>query len=109
VGMLELHDSQARLAVWRYTLGRNPTALRVLEQFQNRWATIRGSAATPQDLPVVTPPPASTPYPSPPSTWALLRLWRFARPYRRPLAIGFILTLASTAAALVAPYLTMPL
>ncbi len=46
---------------------------------------------------------------SPPSTWALLRLWRFARPYRLLLLTGFLLTLASTAAALVAPYLTMPL
>src|SRR5690606_21473378 len=44
-----------------------------------------------------------------PSTWHLLRLWRFARPYRRRLLAGFLLTLASTAATLVPPYLTMPL
>src|SRR5690606_5585080 len=41
--------------------------------------------------------------------WSLFRLWRFARPYQSQLLIGFLLTLASTAAALVAPYLTMPL
>ena len=35
------------------------------------------------------------------STWVLLRLWRFARPYRKQLATGFALTLASTAATLV--------
>ena len=39
----------------------------------------------------------------------LLRLWRFARPYRLPLLSGFVLTLASTAATLVPPYLTIPL
>lgn len=43
------------------------------------------------------------------STWNLLRLWRFARPYKGRLLIGFLLTLCSTAATLVPPYLTMPL
>jgi ATP-binding cassette subfamily B protein len=44
------------------------------------------------------------------STWVLLRLWRFARPYQGKLLLaGFLLTLASTAATLVPPYLTMPL
>ena len=39
----------------------------------------------------------------------LLRLWRFARPYKLQLFFGFFLTVAATAATLVAPYLTMPL
>jgi ATP-binding cassette subfamily B protein len=38
-----------------------------------------------------------------------LRLARFARPYKLPLIVGFVLTLLSTAATLVPPYLTMPL
>ena len=46
---------------------------------------------------------------TPPSTWTLFRLWRFARPYKGQLLAGFLLTLASTAATLVPPYLTMPL
>ena len=33
----------------------------------------------------------------PPSTWVLLRLGRFAHPYRGQLFLGFALTLASTA------------
>jgi ATP-binding cassette subfamily B protein len=45
----------------------------------------------------------------PPSTWVLMRLWRFARPYQAKLALGFGLTLASTAATLVPPYLSIPL
>ena len=43
------------------------------------------------------------------STWTLFKLWRFARPYRGQLLLGFVLTLLSTAATLVPPYLTMPL
>ncbi len=39
----------------------------------------------------------------------LLRLWRFAKPYKGMLLAGFLLTLAATAATLVPPYLTMPL
>jgi ATP-binding cassette subfamily B protein len=45
----------------------------------------------------------------PVSSRALLRLWRFARPYRWRLLAGLVLTLLSTAATLVAPYLTLPL
>ena len=45
----------------------------------------------------------------PTSTWVLLRLWRFARPHKKQLAAGFGLTLASTAASLVPPYMTIPL
>jgi ATP-binding cassette subfamily B protein len=39
----------------------------------------------------------------------LFKLWRFAKPYQGKLLLGFGLTLASTAATLVPPYLTMPL
>jgi ATP-binding cassette subfamily B protein len=46
---------------------------------------------------------------APTSTWTLLKLWRFAKPYQWQLLMGFLLTLASTAATLVPPYLTMPL
>jgi ATP-binding cassette subfamily B protein len=46
---------------------------------------------------------------APTSTWTLFKLWRFAKPYQGQLLLGFILTLASTAATLVPPYLTMPL
>jgi ATP-binding cassette subfamily B protein len=46
---------------------------------------------------------------APTPTWTLFKLWRFARPYRGQLLLGFVLTLASTAATLVPPYLTMPL
>ncbi|MFZ2220207.1 MAG: ABC transporter ATP-binding protein, partial [Rhodoferax sp.] len=46
---------------------------------------------------------------TPPSTWTLFRLWRFAKPYKGQLLLGFCLTLLGTAASLVPPYLAMPL
>jgi ATP-binding cassette subfamily B protein len=46
---------------------------------------------------------------TPPSTWVLLRLWRFARPYRWQLLAGFAAHAGFTAATLVPPYLTIPL
>lgn len=109
-----------RLASWRFTLGANPQALRLLRLFNQQQAPACGNAPetdTPLcpecDLPL---PPDSDDCPacahqihSPPSTWVLLRLWRFAKPYRFQLLAGFLLTLASTAATLVPPYLTIPL
>lgn len=107
VGTLELHDSKARLAIWRYTLGNNPAAQLLIEHFDRLRALKLGGPITPTSFPEAL--PDDVPVLSPPSTWALLRLWRFARPYRGLLLVGFVLTLASTAASLVAPYLTMPL
>jgi ATP-binding cassette, subfamily B, bacterial len=50
-----------------------------------------------------------TPAAAPPPVRSLWRLGRFARPRAATIALGFTLTLASTAAGLVPPYLTMPL
>ncbi len=108
IGTLELHDNAARLAVWRYTLGHNAAALQWVASFERQRNLALGVA--PPVLREAEAHAASTTHTdSPPSTWALLRLWRFAKPYRLLLLTGFLLTLASTAAALVAPYLTMPL
>jgi ATP-binding cassette subfamily B protein len=101
VGTLELLDSHARLARWRYTLGHHPEALRLAAAWQAlRQPTPEAAAA---ELPLPEQPAAA------PRARALFRLWRFARPYRRQLATGLALTFASTAASLVPPYLTMPL
>ncbi|SFB69542.1 ATP-binding cassette, subfamily B [Polaromonas sp. OV174] len=122
VGTLELHEARGasprRLASWRFTLGANVQALRLMRLFAQQQAPADGLAdeiaLCPEcDLPL---PPDSEECPAcarelhtPPSTWVLLRLWRFARPYRWQLLSGFLLTLASTAATLVPPYLTIPL
>ncbi len=120
VGTLELHDQEKRLASWRFTLGANPQALRFMRLFTARQSPV--PAKDTEDEPALCPecdlplPPDSEECPAcarelhtPPSTWVLLRLWRFAQPYRKQLLAGFLLTLASTAATLVPPYLTIPL
>lgn len=108
VGTLELQDARARLAGWRYTLGRQDAALRLIAQFNRQRDTTPGGPSAPP-LAHDERPGGAAENQAPPSTWALLRLWRFAKPYRTALLTGFLLTLGSTAAALVPPYLTMPL
>jgi ATP-binding cassette subfamily B protein len=125
VGSLELIDTQGegqQLHCWRYTLEQNVAALRLIEKFDQQ-ITARISGSAPEADEAVACPTCKTPLDpdqeecpicarelqTPPSTWTLFRLWRFARPYRGQLLAGFLLTLASTAATLVPPYLTMPL
>lgn len=110
VGSLELCDRHRRLALWRFTLAANPQALKLLAAFERQQALLSvpagqaaEAAASADDEPAAQEPQG------PPSTWVLLRLGRFARPYQRQLILGFGLTLASTAATLVPPYLTIPL
>lgn len=117
VGTLELHDAKARLATWRYTLARNPEALALIAQFeQQRRVLASGVSHVPEpeventeELPDEDGEAGAAAEGPAPSTASLFRLWRFARPYRGQLLAGFLLTLASTAATLVPPYLTMPL
>ncbi|WP_126445281.1 ABC transporter ATP-binding protein [Sulfuricystis multivorans] len=122
IGTLELADGQRLLARWRYTLARNPAALKFEREF-NRLRDSLASGMAPAPALAATCPICKAPIPpdeeecpncarelaTPPSTWVLLRLWRFAKPYRGMLFAGFLLTLAATAATLVPPYLTMPL
>ena len=122
VGHLELMMPEQRLAAWHFTLGMNLLAMRVIDQFQLRLQShVDGTPAEVEDLTVC--PSCKAPLEpdqdvcpictkvihTPPSTWTLFRLWRFARPYRGQLLAGFLLTLLGTAASLVPPYLTMPL
>jgi len=123
VGSIDLCDAHQRLARWRFTLGLNVQAMRWVELFER---TVEHLGRTPPPAPEAevalcptcqaTLPPDSDACPvcarelhTPPSTWVLLRLWRFARPYRGQLLAGLLLMLGSTAATLVAPYLSMPL
>ncbi len=125
VGTVELHDADQRLALWRFTLGRHPQALHLQQRLDaqvRRLDSLQGAIAPEaQDVPRCA--VCGTPLPPDSdectacarqqapqtSTWVLLRLWRFARPYKKQLAAGFALTLASTAASLVPPYMTIPL
>jgi ATP-binding cassette, subfamily B, bacterial len=125
VAQLSLHNEMQRLGTWRCTATQNPRLLRFVADFGQKLQRLKsGSPATATvksttqhcDLCNAELSPNSDECPqcareqhTPPSTWVLLRLWRFARPYRGQLALGFGLTLAATAATLVPPYLAMPL
>jgi ATP-binding cassette subfamily B protein len=124
VGTLELLDAQGRIAVWRFTMGVQARAARMVDQFHRLMAQLDQASEQVIEEPARTCPQCQATLPAdsdecpecaqevpqaPPSTWVLLRLWRFARPYRWTLLTGFLLTLASTAATLVPPYLTIPL
>ena len=101
VGCLRLQQGDTLLATWHYTLAVNAQALRLQAAFQNE----QHASQTPVNF-LSDDDPLDD---KPPSTWTLLKLWRFARPYKKELLFGLMLTLASTGATLVPPYLTMPL
>jgi ATP-binding cassette, subfamily B, bacterial len=122
VATLDLVDANGLKARWRFTLAQNAASLRLARAFGQaveaigagqpqaidpaaRCPTCQAPLPADSDVCDICPPPA----PEVPSTWVLLRLWRFAHPYRWQLLAGFLLTLASTAATLVPPYLTIPL
>ena len=122
VGTLELDDVGGRLASWRFTLGQNVDAVGLLDTFERLVESIatglpprqREDNVCPQCKAVLEPgeeecPICSREIHAPPSTWTLLRLWRFAYPYRGQLLAGFLLTLVATAANMVPPYLSIPL
>jgi ATP-binding cassette subfamily B protein len=103
IGTLELLDRSGRLALWHFTLARQGAMLAFVARFDRLQSgeAVEGEESVDDD--------EADEDASPPSTWVLLRLARFAHPYRKQLATGFALTLASTAATLVPPYLTIPL
>ncbi len=122
VGHLNLVDTQQRLATWRFTLGQNLAAMRLLDQFSAQCQSHISGQPVVQAIKEVCPsckaplepeqdecPICAKVVHTPPSTWTLLRLWRFAKPYQWQLLLGFVLTLLGTAANLVPPYLTMPI
>jgi ATP-binding cassette subfamily B protein len=119
VGTLELAGPDGRLAHWRYTAGLSAGAQRLVQRRAAMRSAIAGASALPgktvcPSCGAVIPAdaavcPACTPAPLRPSAASLFRLIRFARPHARLIVVGFCLTLASTAAGLVPPYLTMPL
>jgi len=118
VGHLRLFQSRVQLADWRFTLGRHIQANALLTRFNQRLTTPTDTSTQTWcpvcHAPLVTADETcrsceSAQEEAPVSTWSLFRLWRFAKPYQGQLLLGFCLTLASTAATLVPPYLTMPL
>ncbi len=120
VGTLTLNRNGSTIVLWRYTLALDSAALAFIKHHQALVDAItRNQPYSPErfetcdqcgaELVQEKCQQCDNEEETPPSTWTLLRLWRFARPYRWQLLAGFLLMLASTAATLVPPYLTMPL
>lgn len=93
---------------FRFTAARARDAAAFLERFDQRRAAIAEPLhdSLPESLP---PADDNPPIRARQGTKPLLRLLGFARPQLRAGLIGIALTLATTAAGLVPPYLTMPL
>ncbi|REM31696.1 ABC transporter, partial [Mycobacterium tuberculosis] len=79
VGTLDLTGPAGRLGRWRYTLANQIAALRLLKLFGQRMAGV--AKETPEVVETADgDEPADTELQTPPSTWVLLRLGRFAKP-----------------------------
>ena len=114
VGTLELLGPERRLAHWRYTAGLVSSARGLLQRWDTARTGIPPSASVcPSCGGPIAPTedrcPACSPVPERHSLSSLLRLVKFARPRAGMIALGFGLTLASTATSLVPVYLTIPL
>jgi ATP-binding cassette subfamily B protein len=104
LGTIEALGTDRRLAIWHYTLDLGPAVLLLIEAFD---AASSGERVDSQEESVLPPEAESTV--SPPTTKALWRLARFARPHARAIAAGFLLSFLAMVAGLIPPYLTMPL
>jgi len=124
VGHLSLYGSQGLIQTWHYTLAINSLVTQFKDQFHERHLLIeKKRTQEASETSASTCPNCQSPIPPeqsvcivcdpeteiPPSTLTLFKLWRFAKPYKKDLILGFILTLLSTAATLVPPYISMPL
>ena len=104
LGELRLADGTRTLARFFHTLAAGEGAMQFLDAFETQQGAARSRPrpVAPADDQDSSDLPVSGKFP-------LLRLLRFARPHLPAVLVGFALTLASTAAGLIPPYLTMPL
>src|SRR5262249_30676519 len=119
VGTLDFTGPAGRHAHWRYTAGRSAAAHRLVQRLASLRAAPPGGAVSAGEplapgggagpRPENGQCPACAPPPTAPSVSALFRLARFSRARAGLIVLGFLITLASTTAGLVPPYLTMPL
>jgi len=118
VGLLDLTNTEARLAHWRFTAAQSAPAHRLVQC----WQESRSNEVNPAETSAAVCPscggeldpatgscPACLSATAPRSLATLLRLVKFAKLRMKLIIVGFLLTVASTAAGLVPPYLMMPL
>jgi ATP-binding cassette, subfamily B, bacterial len=108
LGALEVRGKSERLARCYYTVGRARQAACLVEAFSRLDAS-----TSPEEQPgegeAELEVPEGVHVEPPPRLGTLFRLLRFARPHLFYLSLGVVLSLASTGAGLVPPYLTWPL
>lgn len=114
VGQVEIVSPEEQLAIWRFTAGKGVAA----RNFAQKWeAALTGIPPTASVCPMcgATVPadtdrcPACDPANEKKTVASLLRIVAFAKPRKGMIVFVFVLTLLSTAAGLVPPYLTKPL
>lgn len=118
-GSLRLLGKEGLLAQWRFTAKEFTAASRVVLEINRlvRADTTLDRIATSSVCPscgAVLGPDETTckickPTAAPPPTKSLLRLAQFARPQAGMIAVGFVLTMLSTTAALAPPYIAISL
>lgn len=119
VGALVLLSGNTRVARWRYTLGQTGSAHRLARRFA---ALVKGPGAAEEESRTTVCPscgavldadaaecPHCKPEAAAPSRFILLRLVRFAAPWKGHVLLALALTLAYKAAELIPIYLTKPL
>ena len=99
---LRVADGERVVARFFHTLGVAKEATELADAFEAQQGRAQARPATPVEEEDSGELPVSGKFP-------LFRLMRFARPHLGVVLFGLLLTLASTAAGLVPPYLTMPL
>jgi ATP-binding cassette, subfamily B, bacterial len=124
LGALDFIGPTALEATWQYTMAQAAPAPQFVQAFrelsnndQSKHAKAKAAVLAPSICPScgakIEPPQtvceSCAPSAAPPPVRSLWRLGRFARPRAGMVFLGFALTLASTAAGLVPPYLTIPL
>ena len=124
VGHLSLYSESGLIQTWHFTLAINALISQFRDGFAQRKDLAKDALVMESNSELINICPAcQSPIPVnqttcivcdpetevPPSTLTLFKLWRFAKPYKKDLLLGFILTLLSTAATLVPPYISMPL
>jgi ATP-binding cassette subfamily B protein len=122
IGRLELSNREGRLRLWRYTAARATGARRLMDRLDALQHGVSAKSVAPAQKdseecslcgahfergPTACPECGNST--STPPVRSLFRLIGFARNHIWMSLLGLVLTLASTAASLIPPYLTMPL
>ena len=105
LGAFEVQTSRGTTHVWRYTVGRS-IAIHNLVQLIER-LKLTDADADDTDEPDET--ELEQDAPLPPLTKSFARLTQFAKPHLKMVLLGFVLTLAGTAASLIPSCITEPL